>query len=31
MFTADKITYKIRFIYGFQVLEYRSFGWAEVG
>jgi len=24
VFTADKITYKIRFIYGYNVLEYRS-------
>ena len=26
VFTADKITYKVRYIYGFAILEYRSFG-----
>lgn len=25
MFTADKITYKIRYIYGYNILDYRSF------
>lgn len=30
VFTADKITYKVRYIYGFAVLEYRSFGFMEV-
>lgn len=30
MFTADKITYKIRFIYGFGILNWRAFGGAIV-